>query len=42
MAYPGTLFTGDSGAFLCIPMRIGVKFEHCKRVRRPRARSGWR
>jgi hypothetical protein len=27
--YPGTLFIGDSGAFLCIPMQIGVKFEHC-------------
>ena len=25
----GTLFIGDKyGAFLCIPMKIGVKFEH--------------
>ena len=23
--------TGDSGALLCIPMKIGVKFEHCAR-----------
>jgi hypothetical protein len=29
MVHPGTLFTGDSGAFLCIPMKTGVKFEHC-------------
>jgi hypothetical protein len=29
MVYPGTLFIqGDNGAFLCIPMKIGVKFEH--------------
>jgi hypothetical protein len=28
MVYPGTLFIGDNGAFLCIPMQIGVKFEH--------------
>jgi hypothetical protein len=28
MVYPGTLFVGDNGAFLCIPMKIGVKFEH--------------
>jgi hypothetical protein len=21
---------GDSGAFLCIPMKIGVKSEHCR------------
>jgi hypothetical protein len=27
MVYPGTLFIGDNGAFLCIPMKIGVKFE---------------
>ena len=24
---------GDSGAFLCAPMKIGVKSEHCRRVR---------
>jgi hypothetical protein len=29
MVHPGTLFIGDSGAFLCIPMKIGVKSEHC-------------
>jgi hypothetical protein len=29
MVYPGTLFIGDSGVFLCIPMKIGVKSEHC-------------
>ena len=29
VVYPGTLFTGDNGAFLCIPMKIGVEFEHC-------------
>jgi hypothetical protein len=33
MVYSGTLFMGDNGAFLlvclCIPMKIGVKFEHC-------------
>jgi hypothetical protein len=29
MVCPGTLFIGDNGAFLCIPMKIGVKFEHC-------------
>jgi hypothetical protein len=29
MVYPVTLFIGDNGAFLCIPMKIGVKFEHC-------------
>jgi hypothetical protein len=28
MVYPGTLFIGDNGAFLFIPMKIGVKFEH--------------
>jgi hypothetical protein len=28
VVHPGTLFIGDSGAFLCIPMKIGVKFEH--------------
>jgi hypothetical protein len=28
MVYPGTLFIGDNGAFLCIPMKIGVRFEH--------------
>jgi hypothetical protein len=27
--YPGTLFIGGNGVFLCIPMKIGVKFEHC-------------
>jgi hypothetical protein len=27
MVYPGTLFIGDNGAFLCIPMKIGVRFE---------------
>jgi hypothetical protein len=26
MVYPGTLFIGDNGAFLCIPMNIGIKF----------------
>jgi hypothetical protein len=37
MVYPGTscgtlfhLGLGDSGAFLCIPMKIGVKSEHYK------------
>jgi hypothetical protein len=31
LVYPGTLFIvlGDNGAFLCIPMKTGVKFEHC-------------
>jgi hypothetical protein len=29
MVYPGTLFIGDSGAFLRIPMKVGVKSEHC-------------
>jgi hypothetical protein len=29
MVYPGTLFIGDSGAFLCISKKIGVKSEHC-------------
>jgi hypothetical protein len=29
MVYPDTLFIGDNGAFLCIPIKIGVKFEHC-------------
>jgi hypothetical protein len=28
MVHPGTLFIGDSGAFLCIPIKTGVKFEH--------------
>jgi hypothetical protein len=28
MVYPGTLFIGDNGAFLCIPMKLGFKFEH--------------
>jgi hypothetical protein len=28
MVCPGTLFIGDNGAFLCIPMNIGVNFEH--------------
>jgi hypothetical protein len=32
MVYTGTLFIGDNGAFLCIPMKIGVKFEHSKLV----------
>jgi hypothetical protein len=36
MVHPGTLFIGDSGAFLCIPMTIGVKSEHW----RERAPSG--
>jgi hypothetical protein len=27
--HPGDLSIGDNGAFLCIPMKIGVKFEHC-------------
>ena len=25
----GTLFIGDNMAFLCIPMKTGVKSEHC-------------
>jgi hypothetical protein len=29
MVYPGTLFIGDNGAFLYIPMKMGAKFEHC-------------
>jgi hypothetical protein len=29
MVHPGTLFIRDNGAFLYIPMKIGVKFEHC-------------
>jgi hypothetical protein len=33
MVYPGTSFIGDNGAFLCIPMKIGVKFEHCAQPR---------
>jgi hypothetical protein len=30
MVYPATLllFIGDNGVFLCIPMKLGVKFEH--------------
>jgi hypothetical protein len=24
------LHSGDNGAFLCIPMKTGVKVEHCK------------
>jgi hypothetical protein len=32
MMHPGTLFIGDSGAFLCIPMKVGVKSEHCDAV----------
>jgi hypothetical protein len=32
MVYPGNLFIGDNGAFLCIPMKIGVKFEHWARA----------
>jgi hypothetical protein len=28
MVHPGTLFIGHNGAFLCIPMKIGVKSEH--------------
>jgi hypothetical protein len=38
MVHPGTLFIGDSGAFLCIPMKIGVKSEHWRTEppRRPR------
>ena len=39
MVCPGTLFIGDNGAFLCIPMKIGVKFEHCERCRRRRPSS---
>ena len=27
MVYPGTLFIGDNGAFLCMPTKTGVKFE---------------
>jgi hypothetical protein len=34
MVHPGTLFIGDSGALLCIPMKIGVKSERCTGVRR--------
>jgi hypothetical protein len=30
MVYPDTCFIGDSGAFLCIPMKTGVKSEHCE------------
>jgi hypothetical protein len=30
MVYSGTLFIGDNGALLCIPTKIGVKFEHSK------------
>jgi hypothetical protein len=39
MVYPGTLFIGDNGAFLCIPMKIGVKFEHCKNCANVAARN---
>jgi hypothetical protein len=28
MVCPGTLFIGDNGAFLCAPVKVGVKFEH--------------
>ena len=28
MVYPSTLLIGDNGAFLCIPMKIEVNFEH--------------
>jgi hypothetical protein len=28
VVYPGTLFIGDNGAFLCIPMKMGLKFDH--------------
>ena len=28
VVHPSTLFIGDSGASLCIPMKIGVKSEH--------------
>jgi hypothetical protein len=31
--YPDTLFIGDKfRPFLCIPMKIGVKFEQCQNV----------
>jgi hypothetical protein len=42
MVYPGTLFIGDNGAFLCIPMKIGVTFEHRRAPdpRRRRAHAG--
>jgi hypothetical protein len=33
MVCPGTLFIGDDGAFLCIPMKKEVKLEHCDRTR---------
>jgi hypothetical protein len=45
MVYPGTLFIGDSGVFLCIPMKIGVKSEHCgkpKVLALVQERSLWR
>ena len=29
MVHPDSLSIGDNGAFPCIPMKIGVKFEHC-------------
>jgi hypothetical protein len=38
MVYPGTLFIGDNRAFLCIPMKIGVKFEHWRETG-PRGRT---
>jgi hypothetical protein len=38
MVHPGTLFIGDSGAFLCIPMKIGVKSEHPRPAAEPRRR----
>ena len=32
MVHPGTFFIvlGDNGPFLCTPMKIGAKCEHCK------------
>jgi hypothetical protein len=39
MVHPGTLFIGDSGAFLCIPMKIGAKSEHCGHKHSSRAGS---
>jgi hypothetical protein len=35
MVCPGTLFIGDNGIFLCIPMKIGFKFEHWPPARPP-------
>jgi hypothetical protein len=35
MVHPGTLFIGDNGAFLCISVKIAVKFEHCEGVHAP-------